>query len=366
VAILALPSLFLLLAFLLVELTVRARRPYVTSLDFLVNSREQQAQFDDASRVRVVMGDPLLIWRLTPNLRNVVWDLTPVTTNDRGLRYDRPVGRKAAGAFRILCVGDSVTFGFRVPHVFLKRPEAVHPDWLPYTVRMERALREANPGRLVEVIPLAVPGYSSHQGLAWLRRDIDELQPDVVTLLFGWNDICLRPRADHETMKTDALDVMARSVVCRSQALIYAWRRVHRYRDDGGSAAATGVMRVPVGRFVANHLAMVRLAEQHGARVLVVGPVYRDRVAYPGEGDRIASLRTALRNAMRAASRPYVEIPELTEEAYPGNVPLFLEHIHPNHKGHRLLAETLLRSLADTGLLGTLVPPRPATETSAP
>jgi lysophospholipase L1-like esterase len=355
------------LVLVLVELAVRATRPHVQSLDFLVDSREQQAQFVDARHVRIFEGDPLLFWRLMPHLRDVVWDLTPVTTNERGLRYDRPVGRKPAGAFRILCVGDSVTFGFRVPHVFLKRPEAVHLDWLPYTARMENALREANPGRVVEVIPLAVPGYSSHQGLAWLRRDIAELKPDVVTLLFGWNDIGLRSRADHEAMKTDALDVTARVLLCRSQALIYAWRRVHAAPEGGGPVAPTGVMRVPVERFVANHLAMVRLAEQQGARVLVVGPVYRDRVAYPGEGDRIASLRTALRNAMRTAGKQYVEIPSLTEEAYPGNLPLFLEHIHPNHKGHRLLAETLLRFMAEAGLLGSLaLPTQTAPETSLP
>jgi lysophospholipase L1-like esterase len=101
--------------------------------------------------------------------------------------------------------------------------------------------------------------------------------------------------------------------------------------------------------------------------VLVVGPVYRDRVAYPGEADRIASLRSALRNAMRVAGQHYVEIPSLTEDAYPGNLALFLEHIHPNHKGHHLLAETLLRSMADAGLLGSLVlPPRQAPETGLP
>ena len=364
----ALPTLICLLILVLVELAVRVTKPRVQGLDFLVESQEQRAQFDDARHVRIFEADPLLFWRLRPNLHNVVWDLTFVTTNERGLRYGRPVGPKAAGVFRILCVGDSVTFGFRVPHVFLKRPEAGDPAWLPYTVRMENALHHANPGREVEVIPLAVPGYSSHQGLAWLRRDIAELKPDVVTLLFGWNDISLRARADHETMKTDALDVMARSLLCRSQALIYAWRQVHRMSHGGASAAppTTGVMRVPVERFVSNHFAMVRLAEQHGARVLVVGPVYRDRVAYPGEGDRIASLRRALRNAMRAAGKPYVEIPSLTEDAYPGNIPLFLEHIHPNHKGHHLLAETLLRSLAEAGFLGSLALPPPAPETGLP
>jgi lysophospholipase L1-like esterase len=298
-----------------------------------------------------------------------VWDLTPVTTNERGLRYERPVGQKAPGAFRVLCVGDSVTFGFRVPQVFLKRPADVRPEWLPYPARMENALRRANPGRVIEVIPLAVPGYSSHQGLAWLRRDIGELQPDVVTLLFGWNDISLRSRPDHESMKTGALDVLARRLLCQSQALIRAWRWVHGRAGEGraGGGQAAGVVRVPVERFVGNYLAMVRLARQQGAGVLVIGPVYRDRVAYPPEGERIASHRRALRSAMKAAGVSYLEIPALTEEAYPGNLPLFSEHIHPNHKGHRLMAESLLAYMAEAGLLGGLaLPAREAPDTGLP
>ena len=89
----------------------------------------------------------------------------------------------------------------------------------------------------------------------------------------------------------------------------------------------------------------------------MIGPVYRDRVEYPPEGDWIAERRAALRAAMDAARIPYVEVPELTEASWPGNQPLFLEHIHPNHKGHRLLAERLLAFLAERRLLGDLAVP---------
>jgi lysophospholipase L1-like esterase len=346
----------------IVELGVRWRRPYLSSLDAFVSAPEQQAQFVDRERVRVFEGDPLLFWRLQPNLRDVVWDMTPVTTNSRGLRYDREVGAKAAGTVRILCVGDSVTFGFRVPMVFAKRPDERHPDWLPYPARLEKALRAANPGREIEVIPLAVPGYSSHQGLAWLRRDIARLRPDVVTLLFGWNDIGFRPAPDREAMATGALSVAARSLLARSQALLYLWRRAHRPPPSTAvSAMRAQFPRVSREEFVANHRAMVALARRHGARVVVIGPVYRDRVEYPTEAVLIASHRAALREAMQLDGVPYLEVAELTEGAYPDNLPLFLEHIHPNHKGHRLLADALLAHWAGQGLPGGLrVPPAEA------
>src|SRR6185295_641364 len=136
-----------------VEAAVRATRPRLLPLDFFVTAPEQQAQFTDARRLRIFEGDPLLFWRLAPSLRDVIWDQTPVTTNAQGLRYDHDVGAKAPGAFRILCFGDSVTFGFRVPLVFLKRPQDRDPSWLPYPARLEKRLRAANAGRTIEVIP---------------------------------------------------------------------------------------------------------------------------------------------------------------------------------------------------------------------
>jgi lysophospholipase L1-like esterase len=343
------------------ELAVRATRPHLSSLDAFVAAPEQQAQFLDQHRVRVFEGDPLLFWRLQPGLRDVLWDMTRVTTNARGLRYARPVGPKPRGTFRILCAGDSVTFGFRVPLVFASRPEDRHPEWLPYPARLEKALRAANPGRAVEVIPLAVPGYSSHQGLAWLRRDLAELQPDVVTLLYGWNDIGLRSLPDRQAMKTDALSVTSRAVLSRSQALLHLWRWAHRPRGGVAGPVGAQVPRVSREEFVENHRAMASLARRHGARVLVIGPVYRDRVEHPHEAVFIAGHRSALRTAMQADGVPYLELPELTEDAYPANLPLFLEHIHPNHKGHRVIAESLLAHLAGQGWLGGLVaPPRGA------
>lgn len=325
---------------------MRARRPRLTSLEAFV-SAPQRAQFTDARQVGIFEGDPLLLWRLKPGLRDTVWEHTPVTTSAQGLRYDHSLGPRGEGSLRILCAGDSVTFGFGVPQVLLRQGEEYHPDWLPYPARLEKALKAANPGREIEVAAFAVPGYSTHQGLAWMRRDLAGLHPDVVTLLFGWNDIGMRAQSDADAIHTDAWSVTMRLLLSKSQALLHAWRWVHSSPGTPG----TPVPRVSVEGFVANHLAMAEVARAAGARVAVIGPVYRDRVEYPPEGDLISARRVALREAVERAGVPYLEVPELTEDAWPGNEPLFLEHIHPNHKGHRLLAERLLPFLDGHGML---------------
>lgn len=352
------PYVALALAVLGTEALVRLTRPPISRLDFFVTAPEQQAQMRDARQVRIFEGDPLLFWRLLPHLRDVIWDQTPVTTNADGLRYDRDVGRKASGGVRILCVGDSVTFGFRVPLVFLKRPQERHPAWRPYPARLESLLREANPGRQVEVLPLAVPGYTSHQGLAWLRRDLRRYGPDLVTILFGWNDVSLRARPDHEAMPAGAAHVLARRVVSSSQAMMRGWRLL-RSPGEAAAAGAPTQARVPRERFVENHLAMAAEARAAGAAVAVLGPVFRDAVEHPDEAERVGAYRAALRASMPRHGIAYMEVPELTEAGWPGNAALFLEHIHPNHAGHRLLAETLLARLASAGLLGPLSAPRP-------
>ena len=84
--------------------------------------------------------------------------------------------------------------------------------------------------------------------------------------------------------------------------------------------------------------------------------MYRDRVAHPPEGDVIGRYRDALREAAGRAGVPYLEVPELTEASYPENAALFEEHIHPNHRGARLLASRVVEALHADGLLAPASP----------
>jgi lysophospholipase L1-like esterase len=118
-------------------------------------------------------------------------------------------------------------------------------------------------------------------------------------------------------------------------------------------------MRVPRPEFVANVLEMARLGRELGAGVVVIAPIYGNPLAHPPEGEDIAGHREALRAALASTGVPYLEVVELTEKDYPQNAPLFEEHIHPNHRGHRLLAWRLVRFLADQGLLRGLTAPPP-------
>src|SRR5688572_4009833 len=95
--------LFFLLALLAVELVIRATLPRVSSLELFVATPQQRMQVADAKHSAIFEGDPLLLWRLKPNLRNEVWDFTVLSTNDQGLRANYPTDSKPLGTYRIVC-----------------------------------------------------------------------------------------------------------------------------------------------------------------------------------------------------------------------------------------------------------------------
>jgi lysophospholipase L1-like esterase len=356
---LALPLLLLIGVLSVVEWSVRRSRVFVTPLEFFVVAPEQHYTFKDRANVGIFEGDPWLFWKLKPNLRDVVWDFTLVSTNAQGIRREANVQPKPRGTFRVVCVGDSVTFGFRVPAVLRQDPNGYDRAQLPYPALMEAMLRAENPGRSVEVIPLAVPGYSSHQGLAWIRRDIAWLDPDLVTACFGWNDTCVRSQSDRDTMATDRFHAYARSLIGHSQALIYANRWWAARRASNPASPATALTaRVPADEFVSNFREIAALAGKRKNPFVAIGPVYQNAIADPAAAARIAGYRRLLREAMTAEGIPYLEMPLLTEAGWPENEMLFGEAIHPSHLGHRVMARAILEFLSSRGLLaGMRVPP---------
>jgi lysophospholipase L1-like esterase len=340
-----------------IEGIVRAKLPHIPTLSLFVISSLQQTGFTDSENVTIFEGDPLLFWRARPNLDRVIWDFTVVSTNEQGIRHVGPIRPKREGSRRIVTLGDSVTFGYRIPVVFPEKPEDYDREALPYTLAMERDLRAANPDRDIEVLNLAVPGYTSHQGLAWLRRDIKKLKPDLVIACFGWNDINLRAANDREMMKTDRHLVTLRRVGSASQAISHAvswWRARPMSKPE---PFAGGVLRVPIEHYVENFLEIAKLAKTHGASIAVIGPVYRGFDNNPEESERMTRQRDALRTAMQEAEIPYLEIPELTEHNRAGNLWLFGEPVHPNVQGHRIMEVQLLEFLSRQGMLWDLSVP---------
>jgi lysophospholipase L1-like esterase len=343
-----------------IEIMTRLTLDHVSSLDLFVVTSQQKAQVADTKQQGIFEGDPLLLWRLKPNLDHAVWDYTILSTNAQHLRVeksDKTLSSKKPGTIRIVCLGDSVTFGYRVPPVWPDKPTEYDRNWLPYPMLLEKELRAANPDRTIEVITMAVPGYSSHQGLAWLRRDIDSLQPDLLTISFGWNDASFSDVPDRKAIRTNTSAVAVRWLIDHSQAFAHAtrWLRPRGLKQP----TPTDLRQRPGPRisqqeYVGNMLEMIQLAQARGIGTIVIATPYRDIVATAPEGKLIPLYREALRAALGQRRVSFLEILELTEKAHPSNAGWFGERIHPNHMGHRLIASELLSLMNSTGGLRDL------------
>ena len=355
---LSIPYLLIVLLLLGIEGGVRYFLPYLPVLEVFVQRPALRPDLAENIDSSVFMGDPWLIWRLRPNVKNAIWEFTVVSTNGQGFRHPGDIGRKRKGAIRILCLGDSVTFGFRVPLVFPEYPDAYAREFICYPLLVEKRLRDANPGKLIEVIPMAVPAYTSYQGLNWLERDISRLKPDVVTTCFGWNDVSYRVASDHDAMPLDWQHLGARWLLAHSQALTHFSRWRHTKNVKGAPPPPpANTLRVSIGDYLVNQVKMAWIARNHGARPMFIGSIYRDAVEDPREAALMKQYRDLLRASAAELDIPFLDVIPLSEEAFPANVPLFGERIHPNGWGHQVFASELLKFFKEHKMLPTLEVP---------
>lgn len=108
--------------------------------------------------------------RLEPGLKDVQEGAvaTVVSSNSLGLRERELPLQKEDGETRILCIGDSWTFGFGV------RVEEAFPR------KLEEVLRQRLPGRKITVVNAGMNGAQYSHGYLMLREIGLKYQPDIV------------------------------------------------------------------------------------------------------------------------------------------------------------------------------------------
>jgi lysophospholipase L1-like esterase len=122
------------------------------------------------------VSDPELGWRLRPGA-NALWGNVPVEVNAHGLRGPLVPHERRQASLRILYLGDSVTFGYKLPDYAQSFPYQAEP------------LLEEHFGVDVETVNAGVGGYSPWQELAYLRKEGVRYSPDLVVVGFVLNDV---------------------------------------------------------------------------------------------------------------------------------------------------------------------------------
>ena len=118
--------------------------------------------------------DPYRVYRLAPNQH-----YDSISINRLGLRGPEPAVPKPPGVLRVLCLGGSVVFGYGTSS------DATAPPAV-----LERLLESGAPTPWrVEVVNAGIGGYVSRQELVLLRELASQLDPDVVVVIDGGNDL---------------------------------------------------------------------------------------------------------------------------------------------------------------------------------
>jgi lysophospholipase L1-like esterase len=271
-----------------------------------------------------------------------------IRINDLGFRGGPIEVPKPDGVVRIAALGDSVTFGFGV----------AEDD--TYPARLAALLAADAAPRRVEWINAGVPGFSSWQGVRHLQQHVLPTRPDVVIVLFGWND-GWRGQAPDSAWNPGALQTVIQSsrlfAFGRRAAASLLGRLGWQHDDPAGIAP-----RVPVLDFERNIAEIVaRIREAGASPVLLTAPAafgphvppdsyFRQGWTVPREDLEPMHQRyvEAARRVAAATATPLVDCARLV----PADSSLFLaDGYHPNKAGISIMADAIAASVRQLRLV---------------
>jgi lysophospholipase L1-like esterase len=270
---------------------------------------------------------------------------TPLAVNSHGMRGPEVSVNKLPGMIRILCLGDSCTFGARSER--------------PYPALLEELCRERF-GEKIEVLNGAVPGHAAHQGLAMLERYL-KFSPDIVTLYFGWNDHWRRTPAltGPQLTRPPATD---RVVLLRGLRLAYRhWRaRAAVLKEEEVVEMTDTQLRLPPMHYRAMLDEFAVLGERHGFDVVyltapsaftsenlrwIVDPKERRWAARPEEVIELHDHYNDISREMAAQwDATLVDLVDIFDNR-PEEALLHWDGIHLSQRGHALAARSLFTAI---------------------
>ena len=306
--------------------------------------------------------------------------------NALGYRDDEIVLPKPAGEFRIVCLGGSTTYTPSVGHYKYSYPNMV-----------EQELNARGYGH-VNVINGGVDGWTSHETLINFALRIVELDPDLIIVHHGINDVFARvvwpPEAyqgDNSGFRSPLVsDVFMPSIFEYStviRGLLIRWGRVEphtalhtaidRHHEDTFHAAAYDAQQrdgtYPDGVFNEADLAtmfatntpayfrrnieqLVVLAKYHGVQVVLATIVYApDPEAHPAIRPLASSpefvaecerSRTILRSIAETFEVAFFDFAEV----FPKDPQYFIDEAHVTFEGVQLKGKLFADYLIENGL----------------
>lgn len=208
-------------------------------------------------------ADPELVWEHVPGWSRELPRYS-VRINSMGLRGTE-VGVRGEDAFRVLVLGDSMTFGM----------SAEEEDTAP--AQLQAILDGTEGTGAVEVVNGGVLGYTSLQEAALLERLLPQVEPDLVILWWFHNDLVLTGAANPASQADELRDLIgirprtaARTVLHAAYEALPCTMALARAltvgRTDGDATAFAFDATQHAEAWTANREALLRIAAACRAR----------------------------------------------------------------------------------------------------
>jgi lysophospholipase L1-like esterase len=301
------------------------------------------------------------------------------TINRYGLRGTLPASLKAPGVSRLVCLGGSTTFGYTVT------------DGEEWPARLGERL-----GDRFEVVNAGRPGATTFADFAYLRDRLLQLEPDIVVIYEGFNDLWrgVRRHAGEQPDYGRVDEGMPPATEPLDRGEPVAWPVRLSFLTYHGAIWLTsklpreprGWPEPPVGRgrfrfdpavvsiYEHNLRAIIRLCRRRGVRAVVATFAACDdpRLSLPEQERRLRYVTTRIPQLDVQSGQEGMDLyREITrrvahEEAAPlvdlartmtKDLKAYTDTIHFTPEGERLLAERLLEGLRAEALGGAQAAP---------
>jgi len=212
----------------------------------------------------------LLRYQFRPNYKGREWG-SLFTINRFGFRGSNFNLVKSPHTIRILCLGDSCTFGTGGLY-----------DQETYPFRLEKLLNEKQNLKNFEVINAGMPGFSVYEGLVLLKhRNLMGLKPDIVIICYGWNDHMRKEMSDKLISHQRFVNNFLNDHSACWKYLSYKWENVSKKKLCTSKKQILRVNTSEYKRYLSN---MINLARSADSKVLVVTAPWEPRLIHDDIG----------------------------------------------------------------------------------